>query len=301
MPIPDGFVFPSPFLLPGEPGAFGALVLDSTSPWSDPDGFWSTYNAALASMFDPIYDLVADTGDPSQTVVAMLSAEIVSGVSVTTLDVASVSQFLQGGTNIILTTDEGQQYFEVSVPANVGDTVIVVQEVTALFDFTIGTNVELAYFPGWSLLLDPNVCPDALLPFLAQFNGTAIVEGLDPNVTRAKILGESGLSRGTLSSIVSAVTRNLTFTHSVTIRERTEHDGTPNPYWFLVIVRPEELARPAQLTADVNAVKPGGVQWTLIQTNSWLILDMEASEITLTALEADFHTVAGLEQDLPGT
>ncbi len=280
---------------------FSELVLDSVSPWSDQFGFWNTYNAALATMFEQTYSLTADTGDPSQTVVAVLSAELLPGIPVTTLTVASVSQDLAVGAQLLLAGDEGEQIVEVASAASVADPAITIQEITPLVDFKIGTNVELAYFPGWSTLLDPNNCPDQFLPFLAQFNGTSIAEGLDPDTARAKILGESGLSRGTLASIVSAVKRNLTFTHSVTIKERTERDGTPDPYWFLVIVRPEELARPAQLTADVNAVKPGGVQWTLVLTDSWLILDMEASETTLTALEADFHTVTGLEQDLPGT
>jgi hypothetical protein len=50
----------------------------------------------------------------------------------------------------------------------------------------------------------------------------------------------------------------------------------------------------------VNAVKPGGVMWTLIPTAAWIISEMEADYASITALEAAFLTITGLESDQVG-
>ena len=47
----------------------------------------------------------------------------------------------------------------------------------------------------------------------------------------------------------------------------------------------------------MNAVKPGGVMWTLVQTDDWTISQMEISQATVTPLEAAFITVTHLEAD----
>lgn len=301
MPLPGQTLFPSPFLLPGGPTPFSDLIVDATSPWNDPNGFWATYNASLAAMFEQAYDIIADTGDPNQTIVATLSSTLDTSTPITSLAVQGVSQFMQGGTELTLSSTEGTQFVEVATPANIGDTVIEIETITPNFPYPSGTAIQVAYFPGWSLLLDPVNCPDTFLPFLAQFNGADVPLGSDSITARAKIISESGLQRGTLAAVTSAVTRNLNGTQSLVIVERVDSLGDANAYWFIVIVRPEEVIDVNDLTDAVNSVKPGGVQWTLVQTDGWTITQMELSEATLTALEGDFVTLTGLEQDRLGT
>lgn len=281
--------------------SFTDQVQESTSPWNDPRGFWSAYNAALASTFEVVYGLVADTGDPDQAIVATLGSLLSTSAPITEIPVQSVAAPIASGATVSLAFGQSLQDFELSADASVGDGFIAVESLTPNYPFPIGTPVQLQYVPGWSILLDPNNCPGEFLTFLGQFNGTVIPPGLDATTARAKIIGESAQHRGTTASVVSAVQRNLTGTQSVVIEERIDGSGNPNAYWFVVVVRPEEVISVQALTADVNAVKPGGVMWTLIQTDGWTISQMEASQVSISALEANFVTITGLENDRPGT
>jgi hypothetical protein len=137
------------------------------------------------------------------------------------------------------------------------------------------------YVPGWSVLLDPDNCPAQFLPYLAQFNGTVVPPSTDEATARAIIKSEYGMSRGTGlggtytsstypagGAIVAAAQRNLIGTQSVTLIERMNGSGA-DAYSFLLIVRPEEVISATAVTAAVNAVKPAGIVWTLVQSDSY--------------------------------
>lgn len=97
------------------------------------------------------------------------------------------------------------------------------------------------YIPGWSVLLDVDAAPAQFLPWLAMFNGTVIPAGTDEATARAIIRDEAGMQRGTPGAIVAAARRNLVGSQSVVLLERTYTDGTADPYYFVLVVRPEEL------------------------------------------------------------
>jgi hypothetical protein len=135
------------------------------------------------------------------------------------------------------------------------------------------------YIPGWSVLLDVDACPTQYLPYLAMFNGTQIPVGANDATARQIIRAEAGMQRGTGlggayttatipagGAIISAAQRNLSGTQSVILLERTAADGTPDAYHFVLIVKPGEVVSVSALTADVTNAKPGGIQWTLVQT-----------------------------------
>ena len=301
MPLPNPFIFPSPYLLPGGPGPFSDLLLDALSPWADQNWFWNTYNGALGTLFEPVYDIVADTGDPNQTVVAILSADLSTAAPITQISVQAVSRFMEGGQEVSVAIGRSLQTFTLSESVAAGNTTIFVEPATPNYPYPIGSPVQLVYVPGWSVLLNPVDCPDQFLPFLGQFVGADIPIGLDATTARTKITDESAQHRGTLVSLRSAVQRNLTGTQSVVIQERLNNLGNAAAYHVIIIIRPEELVNLQALTNDVNLTKPGGIQWTLVQTDGWIISQMEASEATLGAVEADFVTLTGLEQDQAGT
>ena len=269
MPLPGQNLQPSNLLFPGGTGPFGDLVLGATSPWNDTAGVWQGYNAALAVMFETVYEIVADLGDVSQTQVATLSTPLSTSAAITSLPVAATSVTVEAGTEITLAYATFTQVFEVSVTANPGATSILVDSQVPNYAYPIGTPVQLAYIPGWSSLLDPANCPALFLPFLAQFVGAVVPIGLDEDTARAKIEGESAQHRGTTPAVEAAVQRNLTGSQSVTVVERIDASGNPNAYWFVVVVRPEEVIDAQALIADVNSVKPGGVQWTLVQVDGF--------------------------------
>jgi hypothetical protein len=53
-----------------------------------------------------------------------------------------------------------------------------------------------------------------------------------------------------------------------------------------------------QLAAAVDAVRPAGVFWTLIETATWTIAQLEAAYATVTLAEAAFPDVSHLETDV---
>ena len=138
-----------------------------------------------------------------------------------------------------------------------------------------------SYRAGWSTLLDPTVCPDAYLPYCAQFVGITIPSGTSAAAARAIIQAEQGFSSGQGYSgnyttangadggaIVLAAQLWLSGSQSCVLLERTAADGTTaDPYHFVLIVMPEQVIDAGQLAAAVTAVKPVGVQWTLIQAD----------------------------------
>lgn len=156
------------------------------------------------------------------------------------------------------------------------------------------------YTAGWSTLLDPTACPDQYLPYPASFIGVQIPSGTSPATARAIILAEKNFQAGTPAAVVAAAQLWLSGTQSVFLFERTAADGsTPDAYHFCLAVLTSEVIDAVQLAAAVDAVRPVGVQWTLIETATWTIADLEAAGYsTITALEAAFPDINHLETDV---
>ena len=221
MPYPGELLYPSPGLYPGDVGPFTEGLEASLAAWQDPQGDWYSYIAALGSMFEAVYSLVADFGDPDD-------------------------------------------------PEN--------------------------YTPGWSTLLDPVNCPDQFLPFAAQFVGLTIQPGTDPTIGRQMLTSRQGFQRGSPGAIIAAAQSGLTGTQSVALLERT-----PDAYSFVLVIHPSELVSLAAIHTAVDATKPAGITWSLVQTSGWVLFQMEAAYGTITALESAFVTDSGLENDQPGS
>jgi hypothetical protein len=109
--------------------------------------------------------------------------------------------------------------------------------------------------PGWSAVLDLERCPDAWLPWLAQFVGVTIPGGSTPDAARAWIQSTDGFKRGTPAAMRGAVTRTLTGNHTVYFREREGGD----PYLLEVVTLTKETPDPAATLAALIAAKPGGI------------------------------------------
>lgn len=164
-----------------------------------------------------------------------------------------------------------------------------------------GIDGDPGYVPGYGVLLDPDACPLASLPYLGQFVGVAVTSSADDTTARSLVKAEAGISRGTEASIIAAAARNLTGTQTVNAFWRTAADGTTkDPYHFVLVVAASECPDAAALTTAVDAVKPGGLMWTLIQTGSWTIAQFETTYASISTAEAAFSTVTHLETDQIG-
>lgn len=120
---------------------------------------------------------------------------------------------------------------------------------------------------GWSVLLDPDNCPAQFIPYGAQFVGVTIPPSTGATDARALWKQEAGFSRGTPAAIIAAAKRFLTGTQSTILIERTTSPGPLAAYSFTLQVRPAEVTNATLLTAAVDAVRPAGVNWVLVQTN----------------------------------
>jgi len=103
--------------------------------------------------------------------------------------------------------------------------------------------------------------------YLAQFVGVSIPTGSDDPTARSLIQLEAGRNRGTEAAVIAAAKRTLKGTQSVQYIRRTYVDGSPNGFWFGLVVRPEEVTTVAALETAVNAVKFGGMMWWLAQSD----------------------------------
>jgi hypothetical protein len=123
--------------------------------------------------------------------------------------------------------------------------------------------------PGWRKVLDLDEAPVELLPWLGQFNGTALDETESEEEMRRKIREARGSHRGTTRAILSDVAATLTGTKSVRLLER---DGS-SPYENVVVTRASETPNEAATLAALNnrQTKPLGVVYALIVGGSIVI------------------------------
>jgi hypothetical protein len=141
---------------------------------------------------------------------------------------------------------------------------IMFQSVAELVE-EVGTDGEPEFMPPYGKLFDPDLCPYDKLGYLAQYVGVTIPITASEPEARALIKEEQGFTRGTLASIEVAVRKSLTGAKAFQIVERRNAANKADAYWFLILVyEAGELPSQAVLETNVNAVKPGGVFYTII-------------------------------------
>lgn len=132
--------------------------------------------------------------------------------------------------------------------------------------------------PGWSAVVDLDRCPDAWLPWLAQFAGVTVIAGSTPAEMRERIGSTDGFKRGTPEAIRAATQATLTGNRTVTFRERDSSAADP-PYTLEVVTLTGETPDPAATRAAIIAQKPGGIvlnyrtvagqDWQAVQAKTW--------------------------------
>lgn len=112
---------------------------------------------------------------------------------------------------------------------------------------------------GWVHLLDPTRSPAGWLPWLAQFAGVRLADGLDEAQQRVRIVETSGQRRGTVAAIEGAARQLLSGSRLVRLEERTDPDGMPDAYRLRVTTFAEETDDPDAVEAAVRAETPAGL------------------------------------------
>lgn len=121
--------------------------------------------------------------------------------------------------------------------------------------------------PGWQILLDPDRCPAAFLPWLAQVVGATLRPDMDEAARRAAIKSPEAFGRGTIEAIEAVAKRRLTGTKTVIVEER--YTGLA---WRLRIVTlEEETPDPALTESEITAEqKPIGILLYFNRRVNWI-------------------------------
>jgi hypothetical protein len=106
--------------------------------------------------------------------------------------------------------------------------------------------------------------------------------------------GLEGVTRGRLES---AITRALSGAKTFILRERENDLGEDNPYYFVIVLRPEQLTpegNPARVEKNVLATKPAGlVMQVVVTTEEPLIFEgtLLIEEVSAEILTATYGQV----------
>jgi len=141
-----------------------------------------------------------------------------------------------------------------------------------------GSDGEAGYVPPYGRLFDPATCPKAGLPYLGMYVGVALPVGGSEEEWRALVKAESGLARGTLSSL-EALLKIALGVVPFTVLERTNPvTAVSEAYALTIIVPTGHLA--AAVYEQVNHTIPAGIVWGVIErAGTWFAGTKKWSEI----------------------
>lgn len=154
---------------------------------------------------------------------------------------------------------------------------------------------DTAEGPGWSAVVDLTRCPDAWLPWLAQFVGVTVPPGAPADEQRAWIARTDGFRRGTVDALRAATQLHLTDSRTVIFTERLEGDAYVLGVRTLTTETPDE----AQTLADILAQKPGGIvlDYDTVAGPTYDVIRVAVA--TYDDLRAEFATYAEMRTTMP--
>lgn len=147
---------------------------------------------------------------------------------------------------------------------------------------------------GWSVALDPDLCPVKLLPWLAQWEGVELTPDMDEAARRQAIKDREGSARGRVATIRARIERTLTGTKRIIIRERN-----PSPYSLYIRTIASETPDENLTRAAILAQKPAGIVLNYAAAVGITYIDLDADYETYTDLAAADLTYDALAEQLP--
>jgi len=143
----------------------------------------------------------------------------------------------------------------------------------------------------FALFLDPDECPAAWLPYLAQYVGIIPTPEMSEAQLRAEIKEPTGWRRGQAESIKIAIQRTLTGTKTAFIRPRQPTAGT-----HYVATLLSETPEPVRTERVVRENVPAWERLLFEAVEGVRLLDLEVGwPESLEELEADFTTLGEIE------
>lgn len=141
--------------------------------------------------------------------------------------------------------------------------------------------------PGWQILLDPELCPAAALPYLAQFVGARLTPSMSEAEQRAAISNPEGFGRGTPAAIVAVAKRRLTGTKTVLLVEF--YAGLA--YRMKIVTLESETPEPEATLADIlREQKPIGIRLFFNSSPDWVWDELVAEEPLWDDVVAEYGT-----------
>lgn len=126
----------------------------------------------------------------------------------------------------------------------------------------------------YEVLLDVDNIPAANLPWLGQWVGVRINEvPIEPaTADRDKVKSHAGFARGSVPAMLDEISKTLTGTKHIFLRERW--DGAldePNAYHLTIDVLTDEVPDPAATLTAILKQKPAGIvlHFNTVDTEVW--------------------------------
>jgi hypothetical protein len=153
---------------------------------------------------------------------------------------------------------------------------------------------------AWEILFDADRIPAKGLPYLAQYLGERLPEGISEPLAREWLNDNPNRYRGTPYSIFRAAQRHLTGDRLVLMSERDNGTG-PNtdPETLLVRTLVSQTPSLAQTEADIQSVLPADVILDYDALPGQTYGDVDAAFASYTALDAAYGSYAEMASDTP--
>jgi len=144
---------------------------------------------------------------------------------------------------------------------------------------------------GWAILLDPDQAPANALPYLAQYMGERLPEGISEPMAREWIKDAPNMRRGTVQSIIRAAQRTLVGQRTVSVLERVDPGGGLDPGDYLTVVTyAEETPNSAAVLADLRTVVPADVVLTYEVRVGQAWANVSSAKASWTAVQTTWAT-----------
>lgn len=147
---------------------------------------------------------------------------------------------------------------------------------------------------GWSVALDADLCPSAVLPWLAQWEGVTLTPDMSEADQRQAIKDREGSARGRVATIRARIERTLTGTKRIVVRERN-----PTAYSLYIRTWASETPDEDLTRAAILAQKPAGIVLDYDAATGVTYIDVAATYADYDALAATGMTYAELAESLP--
>jgi hypothetical protein len=159
---------------------------------------------------------------------------------------SSLGERLRERTEPLAPTDAEHGYAHAHLCEAIG---LMLQQVAEIYD-------PPDPLPPGAPLLDPELCPDWALPWLAQLVGVHLPPSFTPDQQRTYISSVAGWRRGTPEALRAAARAFLSDPEAtVYFNERLAND----PYRLGVVTLASQTPDPALVQAAILAQKPGGI------------------------------------------